>query len=131
MLTEKQKTFCEIYVRIGNQRKAYEQAGYKCKTARTAAREAMRLTKKPEVAAYIEELTIKKHDALIAGVDEILKFYTSVMRGEAKDAFGLDLSMQDRLKAADALAKRYQMFSNKVELATNITPIKIVNDLDE
>lgn len=129
MLTEKQKTFCEIYVKIGNQRAAYEQAGYKC-TSRTAAREATRMMKKPEISAYIEELTVKKHDKLIAGADEILKFYTAVMRGEAKDAFGLDVSMQDRLKAADALAKRYQMFSNKVELETNTTPIKIVNDLD-
>ena len=43
---------------------------------------------------------------MVADSNEILKFYTAVMRGEVKDQFGLDSSLTDRLKAADSLAKR-------------------------
>ena len=44
---------------------------------------------------------------LMADVNEVLKFYTSVMRGDEKDQFGLDASLSDRLKAADSLMKRF------------------------
>lgn len=43
----------------------------------------------------------------MADADEVLRFYSAVMRGEVKDQFGLDASLTDRLKAGDALMKRY------------------------
>ena len=33
-------------------------------------------------------------------------FYTQAMRGEVKDQFGIEATLADRMKAADALAKR-------------------------
>jgi hypothetical protein len=42
----------------------------------------------------------------IASGEEILQFYTKILRGEMQDAFGLDCSIADRMKAADSLAKR-------------------------
>nr|DAE35654.1 MAG TPA: terminase small subunit [Caudoviricetes sp.] len=45
--------------------------------------------------------------ALIADSDEVLRFYSAVMRGEVKDQFGLDAALGDRLKAGDSLMKRY------------------------
>lgn len=42
----------------------------------------------------------------MADMQEVMIFYTSVMRGEVRDAFGLECSLSDRLKAADALMKR-------------------------
>ena len=60
------------------------------------------------------------------------------MRGKEKDAFGLDPSLQDRLKAADQLAKRYQLFSNKIEvdggqqqMIVQFVDDLVVDDLDE
>ena len=44
--------------------------------------------------------------ALVADANEVLQFYSAVMRGEVKDQFGMDASLSDRLKAADSLAKR-------------------------
>ena len=44
---------------------------------------------------------------LIADTDEVLKFYSSVMRGEVKDQFGLEASLSDRIKAGDSLMKRF------------------------
>lgn len=136
-LTEKQQTFCELFVQLANKREAYEQAGYKC-TKETAFKEATRMLKNPKIKKYVDAITEAKHDALIADKDEVLRFYTRVMRGKEKDAFGLDPSLQDRLKAADQLAKRYQLFSNKIEvdggqqqMIVQFVDDLVVDDLDE
>lgn len=47
-LTEKQRTFCELFVQLANKREAYEQAGYKC-TKETAFKEATRMLKNPKI----------------------------------------------------------------------------------
>ena len=36
-----------------------------------------------------------------------MMFYTRVMRGEVADQFGLEASLETRLKAGDSLMKRY------------------------
>lgn len=43
----------------------------------------------------------------IADSDEVLRFLSSVMRGEVRDQFGLDPALSDRIKAAQELLKRY------------------------
>lgn len=43
----------------------------------------------------------------VADADEVLLFLSRTMRGEVKDQFGLDASLQDRIKAAQELMKRY------------------------
>ena len=45
------------------------------------------------------------------------------MRGEEKDQFGLDASLQDRTKAAELLGKRYRLFTEKIEADVNATVI--------
>ena len=47
----------------------------------------------------------KKNEALVAKPAEILRFYTSVMRGEVLDQFGIEASIDTRIKAANELAK--------------------------
>mgnify|MGYP000973379754 CR=1 FL=1 len=42
----------------------------------------------------------------IADADEILQYFTRVMRGEVKDQFGLDAPLSERTSAAKELAKR-------------------------
>lgn len=49
----------------------------------------------------------------VASADEVVRFYTSVMRGEVKDSFGLDASLAERLKAADSLMKRYAVGADR------------------
>lgn len=58
------------------------------------------------VQREINERESKLTNANIATAKEVLEFYTSVMRGKELDAFGLDVSIDSRLKAADSLAKR-------------------------
>ena len=69
-------------------------------------------------------------DESVATAKEIMQYYTRVMRGEEKDQFGLDASLQDRTKCAELLGKRYGTFKEKVEVAGNI-PAVITDDITE
>ena len=103
MLTPKQKAFADYYIECGNASEAARRAGYSPKTAEKIGSENLQ---KPEISAYIQERMAQQDASRVASADEVLRFYSSVMRGQEKDAFGLDPSLADRLKAADTLMKR-------------------------
>lgn len=103
-MTPKQKKFCEYYIQSGNATDAARKAGYSEKTANRIASENL---SKPDIAQYIAERIGDQDKTLVADADEVLQFYSAVMRGEVKDQFGLDASLTDRLKAGDSLMKRY------------------------
>lgn len=109
-LTQKQKRFCEEYIKTTNASAAAVAAGYSKKTAGAIGAENL---KKPQIAAYIKKRLDEQDAALVADSNEILKFYTAVMRGGVKDQFGLDASLSDRLKAGDNLMKRYAAASDR------------------
>lgn len=109
-LTPKQKLFAEYYIQSGNATEAAKKAGYSEKAARQIGTENLA---KPSISAYIAERMEGLDKSLIAESDEVLKFYTAVMRGEVKDQFGLDASLSDRLKAGDSLMKRYAAASDR------------------
>lgn len=109
-LTPRQKKFCEYYIQSGNAANAARKAGYSPKTADAIGRENLR---KPTIAAYIRERMVNQDKELVADADEVLRFYSAVMRGEVKDQFGLDASLSDRLKAGDSLMKRYAAGGSK------------------
>lgn len=102
-LTPKQKRFCEEYLKSGNATDAAKKAGYKETSCRVIAAENL---SKPAISAYIKRRMDEQEAALVADANEVLQFYSAVMRGEVKDQFGMDASLSDRLKAADSLAKR-------------------------
>ena len=102
-LTQKQKVFCEEYIKTGNASDAARKAGYSPKTAPFIGAENL---KKPQISAYIKLRLDEQDAALVADANEVLRFYSAVMRGEIRDQFGLDPSLADRIKAADSLAKR-------------------------
>ncbi len=126
-LTMKQKAFADYYIETGNATEAALRAGYSKKTSYSIGNENL---KKPEVLSYINERVQEIEDNRIAKGDEVLKYLTSVMRGEVKDQFGLDPSLQDRTKAAELLGKRYRLFTEKVETST-VSMVRIVDDIDE
>ena len=103
-LNERQKAFADYYIQTGNATEAAIKAGYSEKTARSIGSENLT---KPDICAYIEERMAEQGEKRIADANEVIEFYTAVMRGEVKDQFGLDASLSDRLKAGDALMKRY------------------------
>ena len=64
---------------------------------------------------YIEKRLKTIEESRIASGDEVMKFFTSVMRGEIKDAFGLDPPLQERMNAAKELAKRTVDINKQIE----------------
>lgn len=125
-LTPKQKAFADYYIETGNATEAAIKAGYSKKTARVIGTENLT---KPALKQYIDERLAKIEDERIAKGDEVLKYLTSVMRGEEKDQFGLDASIQDRTKAAELLGKRYRLFTEKVEVEGK-QQVQIVDDIE-
>lgn len=128
-LTAKQQRFCDEYLIDLNATQACIRAGYSKKTAYS---QGQRMLKYVEVQNYIEERMKEKEDKLIATQDEVLKYLTSVLRGESEseivvvEGTGEGCSEartmnkrpdeKERLKAGELLAKRYGLLSDKVNL---------------
>ena len=104
-LTPKQKAFADYYLVCGNATEAAKRAGYSEKTAHVIATENL---KKPNVSQYIAERQKQIEDKRIADISEVLQFFTSVMRGEVKDQFDFEASLNDRLIAGKELMRRYE-----------------------
>ena len=103
-LTQKQKAFADYYIECGNSTEAARKAGYSEKTSRSIGAENLT---KPDLSAYIAERMQAQNEARVASADEVLAFFSSVMRGEVKDQFGLDAALSDRLNAGKELMKRH------------------------
>ena len=115
-LTPKQKAFADYYIQSGNAAEAARKAGYSEKTARFAGAENLT---KANIQAYMSERMQPDEKKRIADADEVMRFYSAVMRGEVKDSFGLDAALADRLKAGDALMKRLQVVDDRKALQDN------------
>lgn len=138
-MTAKQKRFCDEYLIDLNATQAAIRAGYSKKAARQLGTENL---SKPYIKKYIDERMAEKEDSLIAKQDEVLKYLTSVMRGESKSSVlamagdGVQEVIEkppdekERTKAAELLGKRYRLFTDKVEVEGAV-PIVIVDDIDE
>lgn len=135
-MTPKQQKFCDEYLISGNATDAAIKAGYSPKTAKQIATENL---SKPNVKAYIDGQLAQLHSSKIADAEEVLRYLTSVMRGEhteqvlklAGDGFqtitDIDVSAKERLKAAELIGKRYSLFTDKVGLEGAV-PVVITGD---
>ena len=127
-LTAKQQRFCDEYLIDLNATQAAIRAGYSEKNARNIASENLA---KPNIKEYIEKRMAAKEKALIADQDEVLRYLTSVLRGESQsteivvegcgDGYSeartikKEPSEKDKLKAAELLGKRYGLYTDRVE----------------
>lgn len=108
-LTEKQKRFCEEYVKTGNATQSYINAGYSATTREVAEANARKLLgNNSAVIEYIKELNSKIVSSTIADMEEVKQFWTNVMRNEEAD-------LKDRLKASEYIAKTNAAFIDKQE----------------
>ncbi len=111
-LTKRQKLFADYYIECGNGTEAARRAGYSEDSCRQIATENLT---KPSICEYIAERVKPTEEKRVATGDEIMQFFTSVMRGEVLDAFDLPPSLSDRKDAAKELAKRIIDIENKSE----------------
>lgn len=132
-LTAKQQRFCDEYLIDLNATQAAIRAGYSKKNARNIASENLA---KPNIRAYIDKRMAEKESELIADQDEVLRYLTSVLRGESESSeiviegqgdgyseakvIQKPPSERDRLKAAELLGKRYGIYTEKIETNTDM-----------
>lgn len=114
-LTPKQRAFADYYIETGNATEAARRAGYKKPNVQGSQN-----LEKLSIKSYIDERVKASDEKRIAKGEEVLEYLTKVMRGEEKDQFGLDASLQDRTKAAELLGKRYRLFVDKVEQKVDV-----------
>ena len=123
-LKPKELIFAEEWLKTTNATQSAIKAGYSERTAYSAG---SRLLKKVDVKQYIDERLAEMKESSIADTNEVMQFLSSTMRGDIPDQFGLDPALNDRIKAAELLGKRYKMFTDKQEISgADGEPIKVV-----
>lgn len=104
-LTPNEARFIDEYIKTSNKRQAYLTA-YPNSNPSSAAQLAQRVFNKAYISTEIKFRLEKMKSESIADADEIMQYFTSVMRGQVKDQFGLEAPLSERTKAAQELAKR-------------------------
>ena len=102
-LSIREQKFVSLYLEYGDPTKAVVEAKFNTTSPKQYAK---KLLSKPKIQKEVKEQLALFKNECIASSQEIMAFYTSAMRGEVKDQFGLDATLADRMKAAEALAKR-------------------------
>lgn len=114
-LSIKEKAFCREYAKIGNATQAIKNAGYKCKNDNAASSRASQLLRNSVIKAEIDRILAPKEKKAIMDAQEVMELFTAIARGEVKDQFGLEASLNDRLKAMNELAKRTIDIENRIK----------------
>lgn len=127
-LTPKQKTFADEFLKCGNATEAAKRAGYSEQSARQMGTENL---SKPSISSYIQERQKQIDDERIADIAEIQRFYSSVLRGEVKDQFGLDASLETRIAAGRELMKRFEKAESNKNDSCGITIINNIPRVDK
>ena len=112
-LSAKESKFIDLFLVYGDVNKALRESKLSMKSI--AGKE------------YITDEITYRLDILkketIADADEIMQYFTKVMRGEEKDQFGLDAPLSERTNAARELAKRIVDIAQDVD--TSVPEIKV------
>lgn len=109
-LTVKEAKFIDLYIELGNGVEAVRQAGYNSKSPRQYANV---LLSKDYIAGEIKFRTDQLHTSKIATAQEVMEYFTAVMKGEIKDQFGLEAPLSERTRAAQELARRTVDIENR------------------
>jgi phage terminase small subunit len=111
-LTPLEQAFISAFMVCKNVSQAVREAGYKAKRPEIYGRT---LLERDYIREEIQYRMKQAEEAMIAKPAEILRFYTSVMRGEVLDQFGIEASIDTRIKAANELAKHQIEIPLKME----------------
>ncbi len=144
-MTAKQQRFADEYLIDCNATQAAIRAGYSEKYAHTNANKLLQNT---TIKGYIDEQMKQIHSERVADAAEVMKYLTSVLRGESSaevivvEGIGEGLSEarriqkapdeKERLKAAELIGKRYGMFKDNLDVGGAV-PVVISGgeDLDD
>ena len=117
-----------------NATQASIRAGYSKRTAHKIGTENLQ---KPVIREYLDNRLKEKESKLIASQDEVLKYLTSVMRGESQsevvlvEGEGQGFSSAERLNAGELLGKYYGLNITKVEGSLDMGVSIIKDDIPD
>lgn len=125
-LTALEQKFVTEYIKCGVARHALKNTGIELDNDISYRNVAYRMLKQPNIKAEITRVINEElKPETVATAQEVMSYFTSVMRGEVKDQFGLEASLSERTRAAQELAKRTVDIQNAAEgkaaQAINIT----------
>lgn len=130
-----QERFCSEYLIDFNAKQAALRAGYK----ESSAENASVMLNKPEIMARVKEMNERVASKNIATAEEVREFLTQVVRGEVTEQVPMfvgagvqqfkdkDITVKDRVKAAELLGKSYALFTDKQSVDIQI-PVVISGD---
>lgn len=129
-LTPVEQAFITNYLKTGSLGEAMKASDVVKRTSNNAySRAAFDVIRRPNVQKELHRIMEELRKESIATADEVMQYFTSVMRGEVKDQFGLEAPLSERTKAAQELAKRSididQRIKMKQELAGSQEPIQV------
>lgn len=135
-MTEKQKRFCDEYLIDCNATRAYKTVYKNVKSDETAKSAASRLLTNVNVKKYIDDRMEELHNEKTTDAQEVIEYLSAVLRGEstAQEIVVVGTgdgcskaktvekapSEKERLKAAELLGKRYALFTDKVDMDTDL-----------
>lgn len=135
-MTEKQKRFCDEYLIDCNATRAYKAVYKNIKNDGVARRNGSRLLTNADIKKYIDTRMEELHNEKTADAQEVIEYLTSVLRGEstAQEIVVVGTgdgcskaktvekapSEKERLKAAELLGKRYALFTDRVDMDTDM-----------
>lgn len=114
-LTEKQKKFCDEYIKLGNAKEAAIKAGYSPKTAKSMGAENLT---KPDLKKYIDERMEQLASERIMSAQEAVELLSSIARAEITERVVVSTPMgveevdkppdlKTRMQAIREILKRY------------------------
>jgi len=128
-LTSIEQAFITEYLKTGNIAVAMKEVDPTDRPSNNAYKNAGRnLLRHPNVQKEINRIMEELKKNSIASADEVMQYFTAVMRGEIRDQFGLDAPLTERTRAAQEIARRTIDIDNKVRLkqeGIDTTPIQI------
>ena len=135
-LNPRQEKFCIEYAKSGNATAAYQSAGFQSKSKESAQANSARLLADERIQERLRELSEKAESESIADVKELQEGLTKIFRGEmttplmTKDGevIQVPVSVKDKLKAAEILAKTHGAFLTRQELNISESVPVIIRD---
>lgn len=114
-MTPAEAKFVDLVLVTGNVQQAMKESGVS----------ARQIAGKDYITDEIKWRMEQMKKATIADADEVMQYFTKVMRGEEKDQFGLDAPLSERTAAAREIAKRTFDLEHATEAKPEVPEIKI------
>lgn len=109
-----EQKFITNYIKCGVAIQALKETGIQLENDVSYRNAAYRMLNQVNIKAEINRImTEELKPETVATAEEVMSYFTAVMRGEVKDQFGLEAPLSERTRAAQEIAKRTVDLDNR------------------